>query len=73
MFQGNNVRDEHYNPALFEELSSSPATLQAMKCVDAYGAFPGNTTQQRDAEQAYIQAKLDGTPTLVRLPRDMVP
>ena len=49
VFQGNKVRDEHYNPALFEELSSSPATLQAMKCVDAYGAFPGNATQQCDA------------------------
>ena len=73
VFQGNNVKDENYNPALFEELSSSPATLQAMKCVDAYGAFPGNATQQCDAEQAYIQAKLQGTPTWVRLPKELWP
>jgi len=73
LFQGNNVKDESYNPALFEELSSSPATLQAMKCVDAYGAFPGNATQQCDAEQAYIQAKLKGTPTWVRLPKEHWP
>ena len=73
VFQGNNVKDENYNPALFEELSSSPATLQAMKCVDAYGSFPGNVIEQCDAEQAYIQAKLEGTPTWVRLPRDQWP
>ena len=44
-----------------------------MRRVDAYGAFPGNATQQCDAEQAYIQAKLQGTPTWVRLPKELWP
>ena len=33
--QGNDVRDENSHAAIFQELSSSPATLEAAKSVDA--------------------------------------
>ena len=41
-------------------VSSSPATLEAAKSVDAYGCMKGNETQQCDAQQAYVQSELGG-------------
>ena len=42
MFQGNNVKDEAADVALFAELGSSPANMEAGKALDAYGSMPGN-------------------------------
>ena len=53
VFQGNEVKDEEGNYAMFAELSSSPATMALGKCVDAYGALEGNSVQQADAKSAY--------------------
>ena len=36
VFQGNNVKDENNDTALFSELGSSPATMEAGKTLDAY-------------------------------------
>jgi len=47
--------------------------MEAAKAVDAYGLFVGHATEQTDAEQAYTQSKLGGTPTWVRLPRERWP
>ena len=41
VFMGNNVKDENWNVALFQELSSSPATMEATKAADCYGLFLG--------------------------------
>ena len=73
VFQGNNVRDEEGNWAIFQELGSSPDIMEAARCADAYGMCPGNDIEQCDAEQAYTQALLQGTTTWVRLPRDQWP
>jgi len=74
VFQGNRVQDESRNAALFQELGSSPATMEAGKACDAYGLAPGHDVEQADAEQAYIQRRLGGdTPTWVRLPRERQP
>ena len=73
MFQGNEVRDQNWDYAIFQELSSSPASLEASRAADCYGLVEGNTTMQADAEQAYIQAKLKGTPTYVFLPEEEWP
>lgn len=70
VFQGNLVKDEAWQTALFQDLSSSPATMCAAKGADAYGLLEGHTIQQADAEQAYIQSKLGGEQTWVRLPRE---
>ena len=51
-FQGNKARDENADVALFLELGSSPATMEAGKSVDAYGSQPGFVTQQNDGVQA---------------------
>ena len=58
---------------LFQELSSSPATTQAIKAAGAFGSMEGNTIQQADAIHAYTQSKLGGTATWVRLPREAWP
>ena len=73
VFQGNNVKDESSEVALFSELGSSPVTLEAGKVLDAYGQAPGNTCQQADGKQAYTQTTLKGTETWVRLPKDRWP
>ena len=61
-YQGNKVIDEYNEAALFNELGSSPATLEGSKAVDAYGRLPGHTIEQADASAAYTQA-LMGTST----------
>ena len=73
VFQGNNVWDENYDVALFQDLSSSPATMEAGKFVDFYGMLPGHDAGQSDAEQAYTQTTLKGVPTVVRLPPEQWP
>jgi len=72
--QGNQVKDENWDVALFQELGTAPATLVAGKACDAYGLQPGYDVQQADAEQAYIQSRLGGDiPTFVRLPAERRP
>ena len=73
VFQGDNVRDENWEVAMFQELSSCPATMEAGKACDLYGCLRGHDIQQCDAEQAYTQSKLGGTPTWVRLPKEQWP
>ena len=63
VFQGNNVTNQKWEWALFQDLGSSLASMQAGKCVDSYACFLGHACQQSDAEQAYVQAELKGTET----------
>ena len=73
VLDGSWVKDENYDVALFNEMGSSPANMQAGKAVDAYGLQRGYDTEQADAEAAYTQCELQGTPTWVRLPEDRWP
>jgi hypothetical protein len=73
VFDGSDVRDQDRNVALFQELSSSPATMEAGKAADAYGMLPGHSIEQADAVQAYTQATLKGTKTYVSLPKEAWP
>eukprot|EP00969_Alexandrium_andersonii_P187833 8299871-Alexandrium_andersonii.AAC.1 len=68
VFQGNRVVDQNYDAAIFQDLGSTPATLEASRVADASGAQPGFSTEVADAEQAYVQAELKGAPTWVCLP-----
>ena len=73
VFQGNNVRDQDSDHALFAELGSSPASMEAAKLLDAFGSQPGFSKAQADAIQAYIQAIFTGVPTWLALPRNRWP
>ena len=67
----NEVKDQDWQIALFEAMTSAPATVEAGRCADAYSCFAGHTIQGRDVEQAYISAELGGPPTYVQLPREL--
>jgi len=66
VFQGNQVKDECWEVAMFQNLGSSPASMEAAKAANLIGMPPGNKTMQADATQAYTQTELKGVPTWVR-------
>lgn len=72
-FQGNHVTNKKWEWAMFQDLGSSPASMQAGKNVDCDDCFPEHVCQQSDAEQAHAQALLRGTDTWVALPREAWP
>ena len=73
VFDGSDVKDQDKDVALFQDLSSCPATMHASKAADTYGLFPGHITMQADARQAYTQCTLKVTETYVRLPYEAWP
>ena len=73
MFQGNNVHDQDSDHALFAELGSSPASMEAAKLLDAFGLRPGFSKAQADVIEAYIQGLFTGLPTWLSLPSSLWP
>ena len=73
VFQGNRVVNQNWEAAVFQDLGSAPATMDASRAADCFGASPGYCTEIADAEQAYIQAELRGTPCWICLPEDERP
>ena len=73
VFQGNQVRDEAYDWAIFGEVSSAPSTMEAGRCVDAHGLRTGNAIEQCDADSAYTQSLHLGEATYVELPQGRWP
>ena len=73
VFEGCFVRDESNNWAIFAEIASCPATMEACKAADANGLFEGNDVQCADGESAHTQAKLKGATTWIRLPEERWP
>jgi len=70
---GNQVKNQHWEAAFFQDLGNSPATFEAARWADYYGCLPGHNVQLTDAIQAYIQAKLTGPACWVELPDDAWP
>ena len=68
---GNQVKNQHWEAAFFQDLGNSPATFEASRWADFYGCIPGHNVKLADAIQAYIQARLTayGTSLLGRTPR----
>jgi hypothetical protein len=58
VFQGNQVKDENFEAAKFQEMGSAPATMGASKSCDFDSLLPGHRGQQSDAESAYMQSRL---------------
>ena len=67
------MKDGYGYAAVFEELSVSPACMEAGKVCGMWGISPGNTIQSADGEQAYCQAELSGLKTYIRNPRSQWP
>ena len=70
---GNQVKNQNFEAALFQDLGNSPATFEAARWADFFGCLPGNSVQMADAIQAYIQALLTGMACWVELPEDAWP
>ena len=50
VYQGNNVVDECWETAIFQDMGSSFASMEAGKMADAYGSLLGRDLEQADAE-----------------------
>ena len=73
-FRGDNVRDQDGAPAIFQELSSSPAAIHSTNANIAYGLIPGNKSTLADAQRAFVQALLKAkNKTWVTIPRTLWP
>ena len=70
---GNQVKNQHWEAAFFQDLGNSPASFEASRWADFFGCLPGNDVKLADAIQAYIQAKLTGPACWVELPTDAWP
>ena len=64
MFRGNDVKDQSWEVAMFQEMAATPTTLEASRYSDLLGCFPGNSVEGRDVEQAYLQADMEGAPLI---------
>ena len=69
---GNQVKNQFWEAAFFQDLGNSPATFEASRWADFYGCLPGHGVKLADAIQAYIQAVLTGPPCWVELPEDEI-
>ena len=69
VFLGNQVKNQNFEVAVFSDMASRPATLEASAAADFLGLAPGNDVEVADAVQAYVQAMLQGVPTYIELPK----
>ena len=73
VFQGNRATNQNWEVAIFQDMGSCPATIEASKAADFYGLAPGHAVEIADAVQAYIQAELSGTPCWICFPPEARP
>ena len=71
VLRGNNIKDQSFEVALFQEMATTPTTLQASRFCDLLGFLEGSCTQGRDVEQAYLLAKMKGPATYIILPQEV--
>ena len=71
VFRRNDVKDPNWDVALFQEMATTPRTLEASCYSDLLASLPGNSVEGRDVQQAYLQAEMEGTPTYVVLPEEL--
>ena len=71
VFRGNDVKDQNWDVAVCQETATTPTTLEASRYSDLLICLLGNSVQGRDAQQAYLQAEIEGTPNYVVLPPEL--
>ena len=49
VFAGNRVKNQNWEAAMFQELSSCPPAMEAGKACIAHGMFPGHVVESADA------------------------
>ena len=69
-FQGNEVKNQDWHVALFQDIATALATLEASRIATCYACFPDHDIESRDVEQAYISAILGGPTTYASYPKN---
>ena len=71
---GHDVRDSTGAAAIFSDIGNTPSTMAACRAAVACEAADADLTLvQSDCQRAYTQAKFDGPPRFVRLPKKWWP
>ena len=73
IIQGNNIKTQNHDAAVFDDLSSSGSLMSASKLLDIIGHFPGFGQAQADAVSAYTQAPYKGPPCWLLVPPERWP
>ena len=71
VLRGNDIKDQSFEVALFQEMATAPTSLEASRFCDLLGLLEGNMTEGRDVEQAYLLADMRGPATYIVLPREL--
>ena len=50
VFRGNDVKDQNWDVAMFQELATTPTTLEASRYSDLLSCLPGNGVEGRDVQ-----------------------
>ena len=68
VLRGDIVKDNSGSYAVFIEQGSSASQMTAAKIMDIISRLPGCDGQAADAVSAYTQVKMEGAPTLLKIP-----
>ena len=71
VLRGNDIKDQSFEVALFQEMATTPTSLEASRFCDLLGLLEGNITEGRDVEQAYLLADIRGPATYIVLPKEL--
>ena len=71
VLRGNDIEDQSFEVAIFQEMATRPTTLEASRFCDLLGLLEGNVTDCRDVEQAYLLADMKGPATYIVLPEEL--
>ena len=69
VLRGDTVKDDSGSYAVFAEQGSSASQMTAAKVMDIISRIPGCAGQASDAVSANTQVKVEGAPTLLKIPK----
>ena len=52
--------NQSFEGGLFQEMATTPTTLEASRYCDLMSVFPDHASQLRDVQQAYLLAPMEG-------------
>ena len=71
VFRGHDAEDQKWGVAVFQEMASTPTTVEASRYCDFLSTLPGKPVEGRDVQQAHLQVPMEGSPTYICLPKEL--
>ena len=71
VLRGDDVRNQYFEVGLFQDMATTPTTLEASRYCDLMSLSPDHASQLRDVEQAYLLAPMEGLATYIVLPKEL--